>query len=759
MTGISFLHDLAIILMVAGAAGWTCQRVGLSSVVGFLLAGMLVGPYTPPFALVSNLERVQTLSELGLVFLMFSIGMGLSIRRLQQMGVATLLATAIGALLVLLAGRAAGLLIGWSPTQSLFLAALLMTSSSAIINKVLQEIGATHEPASRRALTITVLEDVVAVVMLTVLTSVTAGGAAAGPSIGGTLALILLFVTVLVVAGLLLVPRGLGLLARTADEDLQTIIVAGVVIGSALLAAGAGYSLALGAFLLGAVVAVTPQRPQVERHIQGLRDVFTAVFFVSIGMLMDVRVIAESWLLVLVFGVFTVALRTAVCSASLIFVGHSTREAVRSGVMLTPIGEFSFIIAQLGVATKGAPELIYPLAVGLALFTALTAPLLIKHSAAISRGIERVEPRFFKELVALYHGSLRKLKRRQEGNAVWRLSQRPLRQSALGVLFVTGVLAFSRPVFSALFARPGERLPFLALWQAAFWVALGLLLLAPLLAVWRNLAALAVIYAEALASGDFRRQVMQAGLRTIFAVAMLIWLWLLLPLQRAAIWTAAAVVLLLALLLVLLRRKLVLLHSKVEVELNEVLEAADERPAPSYEELLQPHREWDIHVHEIALPDDAAAAGKSLAELELRRQFGCSVAGVDRHGFAIPNPQPDLVLYPGDKLLVLATPAQAEAARRFITRARPPGEQTHLAEEIEMEGIRVPHASQAAGKMLIELEIPAATGVQVAGIERAGNHVLNPGPFQTLEAGDRLLVLGLPAQIAQFQRWLREPGA
>ena len=216
MEGLDFLQDLAIVMVVAGLMGWLFQRIGLSSVVGFLLAGILIGPYTPPFSLVSDQARIQTLSQLGLVFLMFSVGMGLSIRRLRGMGMALIIATGLGALLVFGATQGAGVVIGWTPTQTLFLAAMLMVSSSSIISKVLQEIGATHEPASRLAMGITVLEDTVAVVMLTVLTSVThVAGAGASASIGETLGLILVFVIVLVIAGLLLVPRFLEQLTRS----------------------------------------------------------------------------------------------------------------------------------------------------------------------------------------------------------------------------------------------------------------------------------------------------------------------------------------------------------------------------------------------------------------------------------------------------------------------------------------------------------------------------------------------------------------
>ena len=280
---------------------------------------------------------------------------------------------------------------------------------------------------------------------------------------------------------------------------------------------------------------------------------------------------------------------------------------------------------------------------------------------------------------------------------------------------------------------------------------------APVFAVWKNLAVLATIYAEALATEGVMRVAVQTGLRMIFGVLMAIWLWLLLPLERAPGWTSAAVILLVVGLLLLLRQKLVFLHRKVEVELEEVRSAAEERPRRKQQELLAPYREWNIHAHEVVLPDRAECAGSSLSDLRLRSQFGCAVAGVERHGYSIPNPPPDLLLYPGDKLLMLATPEQMPAVRKFISRTRPADETTQLIDDIEMERVTVPPASVAAGNMLVELDITAVTGVQFVGIERDGNRLLNPGPFQGIEAGDRLLALATPPQLSALTRWLNTP--
>jgi CPA2 family monovalent cation:H+ antiporter-2 len=190
MHGIYFIQDLAVILIVAGVMGWLCQRVGLSVVVGFLVAGIVVGPHTPPISFVSSPDRIETLAQLGLVFLMFSIGMRLSVRKLRRLGLSLLIAAMGGAVLIYYLTRLLGAALGWSTIESLFLAGMLMVSSSAIISKILQETGNTHERSGQLAMGISVLEDVVAVVMLTVLNSyIQLGGSAAksASSIGETL--------------------------------------------------------------------------------------------------------------------------------------------------------------------------------------------------------------------------------------------------------------------------------------------------------------------------------------------------------------------------------------------------------------------------------------------------------------------------------------------------------------------------------------------------------------------------------------------
>ncbi|MGH7958957.1 MAG: cation:proton antiporter, partial [Opitutaceae bacterium] len=262
MHGFPLIQDLAIILVVAGVVGWFCQRIGLSVVVGFLVAGMLVGPHTPPFALIGDVARVETLAQIGLVFLMFSIGLQLSFQKLRRLGLSLLVATFLGAVVMYQLSRLLAVSLNWSAREGLFLAGMLMVSSSAIISKILHETGTNHERSGQYAMGVSVLEDVVAVVMLTILNSMVQFGKGEGAHVPQTLLMLGAFVVLAGIAGLLLVPWLLKRMSIKADEELQTLGIAGLLFGLAVVAQAAGYSLALGAFLLGTIVAETPHRHQ-----------------------------------------------------------------------------------------------------------------------------------------------------------------------------------------------------------------------------------------------------------------------------------------------------------------------------------------------------------------------------------------------------------------------------------------------------------------------------------------------------------------
>lgn len=759
MHGIDFIQDLAVVMLVAGLVGWACHRVGLSVVVGYLVAGMVIGPYTPPFSLVADIGRIETLAQVGLIFLMFSIGMGLSLRKLRRLGLSLVLATCTGAIVMYNLTRVLGGAIGFSPIETAFLAAMLMVSSSAIISKVLQEAGATHEKPGQMAMGVAVLEDVVAIVMLTILNSLVSIGGARPASLGSTLGLLGAFIALAGIGGMLLVPWLLKQMSRSAGEELPTIVVAGLLFVLAFLADRAGFSLALGAFLLGAIVAETPHRTQVGRAFEGMRDVFSAVFFVSIGMLIDLHAVADSWPLILGIGAFVLVARPLAVGGGMLLIGGSTRESLRVGLSVTPLGEFSFIIAQLGVTAGAVPAKFQVLAVGVSLLTTLAGPVLTRRSVVISGWLAARQPEWLRDGQEYYQRWLERMQQRERRSVLWQLSKKRFSQIALEMLLVTGLMVFSEQMFGLVkdYLPAGPAFPRGA--ELIFWSALVLLALAPVVAIWRNISALALLFAQVSTQGHPKAAklapVAETGLKLGAGLLLFLWLSALLPISGMARWLPLVALAIVLVAFFFLRRRLIYWHSLVEVELSEMLAAGDQKFTGTTAPWMAAHRDWNLTLADCVLPDLADCRGRTLGELGLRTRFGCTVAGVERQGVMVGNPTGDMVLYPRDKVLLLGDPAQVVAGKEFLQQASgAPGTSTF--DEVRMQAVELPPGCGLHGRTLAEVSLSRAFGLQVAGINRGGVRLLNPGGEEKLFTGDDVLVLGSPDQIAAFKGSLQK---
>ena len=758
MHGIDFIKDLAVVMLIAGLVGWACHRAGLSVVVGFLVAGMMIGPYTPPFTLVSSVESIETLAQVGLIFLMFSIGMGLSLRKLRRLGLSLVFATFTGAIVMYNLTRALGGALDWNPIHTTFLAAMLMVSSSAIISKVLQEIGAMHEKHGQLAMGVAVLEDVVAIVMLTILNSLIQIGDTQA-SVGATLSLLGAFIVLAGVGGMLIVPWLLKKMSITAGEELPTIVVAGLLFVLAFLADRAGFSLALGAFMLGAIVAETPHRTQIGRAFEGMRDVFSAVFFVSIGMLIDLRAAADSALLIVGITVFVLIARPLAVTTGMVVIGGSIRESLRVGLSVTPLGEFSFIIAQMGVVAGAIPRRFQAVAVGVSLLTTLVAPFLTRRAGAISEWVGSKQPGWLTDWEGFYHRWLERMQQRERKSILWQLSKKRFVQIGVEILLVTGLFVFSEQMFGLVrdYLPVNSRFPRGA--EVVFWSVLVLIALAPFVAIWRNISALTLLYAQVTTQGHPKAAklapVVEAGLKIGAGLLLLLWLSAILPISGVARWLPAVALIVILLGFLLLRQRLVYWHSMLEVELQEMLTQGDQKFTGTTAPWMAQHSEWRLALTDCVLPDLADSRGRTLGELALRTRFGCTVAGVERQGVMVGNPVGDMVLYPRDKVLLLGDPEQVAAGKEFLQRASGAPVTSNF-DEVRMESVDLPLGSALHDRTLADIALGKAFGLQVAGINRAGRRILNPRGEEKLYGGDGVLVLGSPDQIAAFKATLRE---
>src|SRR5262245_41298170 len=300
MHAISFLQDLAVVMIVAGLVTVVFHRFKQPVVLGYIIAGVIIGPHTPPSPLIHDENTINILAELGVILLMFSLGLEFSLRKLKQVGVSAVIAAALEILLMAWVGYELGRLFGWTVMDSIFLGAILSISSTTIIIKTLSDLGKNKEPFAQLIFGILIIEDILGIAMIALLSGIAMTGAFSLTDVGFTIGKLAVFLVAVLVVGLIAVPRLIGYVARFKSNEMLLITVLGLCFGVSLLALKLGYSVALGAFIIGAVVAEAREIHRIEALVEPVRDMFSAVFFVAVGLQIDPKLLATYWLPIVV---------------------------------------------------------------------------------------------------------------------------------------------------------------------------------------------------------------------------------------------------------------------------------------------------------------------------------------------------------------------------------------------------------------------------------------------------------------------------
>ncbi|WP_306601565.1 cation:proton antiporter [Geothrix sp. 21YS21S-2] len=396
----AILADLAKVLGVSALTTIACRTFRLPTVLGYLIAGLIIGPHVP-IPMVADPGNVHTLSELGVILLMFTLGLEFSLAKVARAGPAAALVAVTQAGFMIWMGYLAGRMVGFSAVESLFAGAALAISSTMIIARAFEELG-IKGPLSELVISALIVEDLLAILLLALLGAVASGAGFNVAALGLTAARLAAFLAVVLALGLWLLPRWVRRVAALGHDETLLIAVAGLCFSFSLLAAKAGYSVALGAFLGGMVVAESGLSHKVEALLAPLRDLFVAVFFVSIGMSLDPGQLMPNWKALVLFGLLVLVGKFASASAGALLGGNSLRTSLRTGASLAQIGEFSFIIAALGQSLGVVGPALFPVLVATCAWTTLTTPLLIGHSETLADRIERALPSHLRHFL-LHH--------------------------------------------------------------------------------------------------------------------------------------------------------------------------------------------------------------------------------------------------------------------------------------------------------------------------------------------------------------------
>ncbi len=396
----AFLQNLAVVLCVAAVATVVFQRLRQPVVFGYLLAGMIIGPHIQ-IPLVADPQTVRALSELGVILLMFSLGLEFSIRKLvlvsQKAGAVALFECSV----MISIGYLVGQMLGFTRMESIFTGAITGISSTTIIVKAFQEQKVKGR-VTELVFGILIIEDLIAIFLLTILTTISRSGAVSPRDILLTAMRLAMFLAALIGFGILIVPRAIRAVQKLGQPETTLVASIGICFAAALLALSFGYSVALGAFIAGSLVAESGHEAEIETLVRPVRDMFAAIFFVSVGMMIDPTALSEHWGAVLALTLAVIIGKVLAVTIGAFLAGHGRRTAMKAGMSLAQIGEFSFIIASVGVASGVIRGWLYPVAIAVSAITTLTTPLLIKLSNRAAASIDHWLPEPIQTVAALY---------------------------------------------------------------------------------------------------------------------------------------------------------------------------------------------------------------------------------------------------------------------------------------------------------------------------------------------------------------------
>lgn len=658
----NFLEDLALALCVGAVVSVLCQALRQPLVVGYLIAGVLVGPQVP-FPLVAGIDRIHQLSELGVILLMFALGLEFSLRKLVRLAPTAGFITVVQVSLLIWLGYLIGLAFGWTVLESVFAGAILAISSTTIIAKAFRE-QQVDKGLAELVFGITLFEDLAAVIILTILTAVASGAGLSARMLAETVGRLTLFLAVLLGAGLILVPRAIRMVVRLGRDETLIVASVGICFAFAMAAEMAGYSVALGAFLAGVMVAESGEGGRIEHLIAPLRDIFGAIFFVSVGMMLNPADLVRYWPALLALVATVIIGKFVGVAAGAVMSGASTRNSVEAGMAMAQIGEFSFIIAGAGVRHGAIREFLYSLAIAISAITTFSTPYMIRAANRVGRYADARMPASLGALQAIYDAWIERLRRQSRPRGAKRFV---LVIGLSMAAFVAIVIAYE--IFGGRGATIVGRAAGIAPRGADLAVKVGALALAA--AVFLLIVRAVRGFAREIAGGlaqtatpEGREPAAEPLARMLEIVVIFgviaIMLALTAPFLRPLDGIVALLTAVVAMAAMVWRRARDLrgrLGESAEILMRHLAhpaaEAAPETPGLGPLELFR-------------LPLDSPAIGRSLGEFNLRALTGAMVVAISRASGDVIIPESGEVLRDGDTLALAGAAAALAAARAIL---------------------------------------------------------------------------------------------
>lgn len=716
------IKDLALILGVASVVILLFQKIRQPIVLGYLVAGMIVGPYTPPHTLVSDIPNIQTLSELGVIFLMFSLGLEFSFHKLKRVGFSAVITGIFEVAFMLMIGLGVGLMVGWSFYDSLFLGAALAISSTTIIVKALDEMKLKGKRFAETIVGILVVEDLLAILLLVGLSTLVLTKNIISVEMVAAITKLVLVVGGWFFIGYFLVPPLFRKIMYYASEE--TIVVVAIALCLILVCAAAHfhYSVALGAFMMGSILAETTLVHRIAQLIGPIRDIFAAVFFISVGMLIDPHIIVTHWPIVILLCLTTIVGKLFATGAGTFLTGLSINNSVRIGFSMAQIGEFSFIIAGLGVSLNATSSTLFPILVAVSAITTFLTPYFIRLSANLGETFEHSLPKRMQYFLENYTAWVYRQLAQSNDSSGYRkaIVQFLVNGILVGIIFTVmehGALKYLFQIIEPVWLAK------IVGWCSALIISLPF--------VWAMLAAFHALAKTNESQSRITLQFMYLSWAlTVLEV-------LILSITYFDTWLMTGVFLGVGVIFyILLSRRLEHSYRWFEKRFKRNFTGNAKRQV-QYEALAP----WDSHLVEIEVKRRSTLIGKSLQESQLRERFNVNIVAIQRGDEIIFAPTATQIIFPLDNLIVLGSD---ETIEKLIQECMPDGfvpDDHDFLDNFYLHAVVVDEHSELADHTIRAAQTQAQSKSIVVGLERNGKQILNPSADTLLLRNDLVLVV------------------
>lgn len=735
------IQDLALILMVAGLVTLLFKKLRQPLVLGYIVAGFLVSPHMPYLMSVVDKADIQTWADIGVMFLLFSLGLDFSFKKILKMGMAPVIAAITIIFCMMALGTGVGTLFGWSRMNCLFLAGMLAMSSTTIIYKALDDLGLRQQRFAGLVMSVLILEDVLAIVMMVMLSTIARGANPDGSMMIESVGKIVFFLVLWFVVGIFLIPPFLRKTRRLMNDETLVVVALGLCCAMAVLSTTVGFSSAFGAFVMGSILAETIEADKITTVVEPVKNLFGAIFFVSVGMLVDPAILVSYAVPILVL-VLTILVGQAIFGTmGFMLSGQPLKTAMRCGFSMAQIGEFAFIIASLGLSLRVISDFLYPVVVAVSVITTFLTPYMMKAAIPCYEFMERRLPRKWirrlDHMGAIHHTT-------QTENNHWRALLKAMAwnvviYSILSVAVVAIMLSLFLPFMRRLL--PGWELHW---WANGITGILTVAMISPFLrsmimkknhseefkALWTEsrLNRLPLIFTVLV------RVAIGAGF--IFYICNY-----LSRFQNALIITIALVVILLMALSRRLKHRSIRLERLFVQNLRsrDIAAQVSGKRRPLFEGHLL---DRDIHISEFIVPVDSLWAGKTLAQLKLGNRFGVHVSSILRGSHRINIPDGNMMLFVGDKLQAIGNDEQLNIMNAAMQAELLPEDADIEHREMKLQKLVITADSPLVGKTLKESNVRQRYNFMVVGVEEGQKNLTMMNPNRRFEVGDIVWVVG-----------------